>query len=118
MGVLLADRRLGVRRRAAGVADAHGYVSGGSWGPLAGPWAGRAEEGPDAAQMGATGGRRWVLAVDPAAWPLTQGDLVVDVDAGQQWLVVTADLRANAADSAVDYVRVEAHIRTGGGTRP
>lgn len=118
MAVLLPNRSLGVRRAVTAALDAHGDRSAPSWGAMAGPWAGRAEEEPDAAEMGATGGRTWVLALDPAAWPLTQGDLVAEPATGATWLVITADLLANNADPAIDYIRVEAHARTGTATRP
>jgi hypothetical protein len=59
-----------------------------------------------------------VLALDPAAWPLYQGDLVVEPSAGASWLVVTADLLTNNAAPDIDYVRVEAHARVGAATRP
>jgi hypothetical protein len=68
--------------------------------------------------MAATGGRTWVLALDPAAWPLYQGDLVVEPSAGASWLVITADLLTNNAAPDIDYVRVEAHARVGAATRP
>jgi hypothetical protein len=118
VAVLLANRRLGVRRRTAGGVGAHGDRLKGSWGPTAGPWPGRAEEGADVPE-GQTGGRAWNIATDAASWPLAQGDLVVDVDSGEEWLVTSADLRRNNADPAVDYVAVNAHVRTGAdGTRP
>lgn len=118
MAVLLPDRSLGVRRATAAARDAHGGRSAPSWGAVAGPWPGRAEEGADAAEMGATGGRTWVLALDPAAWPLTQGDQVVQPSTGAVWLVITADLITNNAADDIDYVRVEAHARVGAATRP
>lgn len=118
MAVLLADRRLGVRRRGPGTVGAHGDRVPGGYGPVLGPMPGRAEEGPDVPE-GQTGGRTWTLAVDPGLWPVTPGDLVVDAVTGQEWLVTSADLLKNNADSAVDYVAVRAHAHTGaGGTRP
>lgn len=68
--------------------------------------------------MAATGGRAWVLALDPAAWPLYQGDLVVESSTGASWLVLTADLLTNNAAPDIDYVRVEAHARSGAATLP
>lgn len=117
MAVLMADRQLGVRHRGAAVTDAHGDRVGGDWGALAGPWPGRAAEGPDV-PPGLPGGRRWVLAVDPAAWIVLQGDMVVDVDSGQEWLVLSADLLSNTVIGDVDYIRIEAHLRTADGTKP
>lgn len=68
--------------------------------------------------MGATGGRTWVLALDPSAWPVVQGDLVVEPSTGASWLVVSADLLTNNAAPDIDYIRVEAHARAGVFTRP
>lgn len=118
MAVLLPNRWLGVRRALPEAVDAHGDRSGRSWGTIVGPWPGRAEEGADVAEMDATGGRTWVLAVDPAAWPVYQGDLIVEPSSGASWLVLTADLLTNNAASDIDYIRVEAHARTGAATRP
>jgi hypothetical protein len=84
---------------------------------MVGPWPGRAEERGDVA-IGQVGGRTWVLAVDPAAWPLYQQDMVVDADSHEEWLITDADLATNNADPVVDYIRVEAHLRATGGTRP
>lgn len=114
MSVLLADRRLGVRTSVT-TTDSHGHSSASSWGALRGPWPGRAAQGPDV-PVGLPQGRTWVLALDAAAWPVRQGDLVEDLDDGSRWLVTSADLLTNNADPAIDYVRVEAHTRTGAGT--
>lgn len=116
MAVLVANRSLGLRRRTAAGVDGHGDPVGFTWGAMAGPWPGRAEELPDA-EMGGVGGRTWVLALDPAAWPVQQGDMAVDPATSQEWLVTSADLLRNNADPSVDYIRVEAHARVGG-TRP
>lgn len=115
MAVLLADRLLGVRYRELAATDGHGDVYAQSWGALAGPWPGRGMEGPDV-PVGQPGGRSWVLAVDPEAWPLAQGDMVVEIlsDAVvRRWLVTSADLLHHSVDPSVNYVRVEAHARTG-----
>ncbi len=117
MAVLLPNCHLGVRRRAAGTVGTHGDQTGFSWGVPVGPWPGRAEEGPDT-PVGQTGDRTWVLAVDPAGWPVLQGDLIADPAHGREWLVTSADLLTNGADPAIDYVRVEAHLRTSGATNP
>lgn len=123
MAVLLADRMLGARARVPGAADAHGDRYAASWGPLRGPWPGRGIEGPDV-PAGQPGGRTWRLAVDPQAWPLYQDDLIVEVHRGavvRDWLVTSADLMHHSVDPAVDYIRVEANLRTGaaaGQTRP
>jgi hypothetical protein len=124
VAVLLADRLLGVRARIPGAVDAHGDRYAASWAPLRGPWPGRAMEGPDT-PPGQVGDRTWRLAVDPAGWPLAQGDLVEEADADgvtvQSWLVLSADLMTHTVDDMIDYIRVEAHARTGdaaGETRP
>lgn len=117
MAVLLPDRRLGLRRRTAAGVGAHGEQRGYTYGPLLGPWPGRAEEHGDV-PAGEIGGRTWVLALDPAAWPVQQGDRVVDPALGVEWVVTSADLQVNNADHRLDYVRVEAHARQAGGTRP
>jgi hypothetical protein len=85
---------------------------------MKGPYPARAEERPDVAEMGGIGGRAWVIALDPRLWPVRQGDMVVEPSTGAQWLVVTADLLANNASPDIDYVRVEAHMRTAGATIP
>lgn len=118
MSVLLANRSLGVQSRVPGAVDAHGEPSTASWGGIRGPLPGRAEEGADVAEMGAEGGRTWVLAVDSSLWPIYQGDLVVEPPTGASWLVVTADLLSNNAAPDIDYVRVEAHMRKAGNTVP
>lgn len=118
MAVLMANRRLGVRRRGAGGRGAHGDPVPGALGALLGPWPGRGEESGDV-PAGQVGGRTWELGVDLAAWPLQPDDVVVDVDSGQEWLVTSADLLNNNADASIDYVLVRAHLRQGAaGTRP
>lgn len=117
MTVLLADRWLGVRRRATGPLDPHGDAYRGGWGSLQGPHPGRAAEGPDVPE-GQPQGRTWRIALDPRLWPVAQGDLVADPGSGEQWLVTSADLLTNNAAPDVDYIAVEAHLRTPTGTRP
>ncbi|MEV8634264.1 hypothetical protein AB0395_21675 [Streptosporangium sp. NPDC051023] len=118
MAVLLPDRSLGVRRRTGGAIGSHGERTGYTWAAMVGPWPGRADEGPDTA-IGEIEGRVWVLAVDPAAWPVYQKDLVVDPDSGQAWLVTSADLLEHTEYPEVSYIRVEGHARTvEGATRP
>ena len=108
MAVLMASRNLAVHKRGPGVLDAHGEPVGGAWdGPQYGPWPGRATEQSDGA---------WALAVDPDAWPLKAGDMVVDVDRQQRWLVIAATLLTNNLDSSVNYVRVDAREREGAAT--
>lgn len=113
MAVLLADRMLALARRAAPVRDADGDVVGETWQAPDAAKPGRAEEGPDVPPEQIEG-RTWVLALDPCLWPVAQRDIVVDVASGQRWLVTSADLRAHGATPAIDYVRVEAHMRPDG----
>lgn len=124
MAVLLADRQLGVRARVLAPVDAHGDRFPASWGPLQGPWPGRAMEGPDTPE-GQAGDRTWRLAVDPMAWPLHQGDLVEEIawDGAvvRRWLVMSADLIHHSWYAEVNYVRVEGNAHAGdtvGGTSP
>jgi hypothetical protein len=112
MGVLMASTSLGVRRRAPEGYDAHGERTMGALGSLVGPWPGRARRQQDGS---------WHLAVDDAAWPLQERDVVVEVVAtgtGREWLVTAADVLRNTVDSTVDYVRVEAQERRPSGTEP
>lgn len=48
-----------------------------------------------------------VLAVDPALWPLTARDLVVEPGSGRQWVVISAEHRKHAVERSLDWVRVE-----------
>lgn len=110
MGVLMAGTSLGVRRRSKAGLDPHGFeqpVPG--WGPVLGPWPGRATEQVD---------QTWVLAVDPGGWPLAENDLVAEPTTGREWLVATADLLRNNLDPSVNYVRVIGHQRVDGDTDP
>lgn len=116
MTVLLADRRLSVRRQLFAESDGHGGPVPDGWGSASPSRPGRAIEGPDVA-FGESGGRTWTIAVDPANWPVYQGDLVVDADSGEEWLVTSADLMTNTIDPYVNYIRIEAHAYTAG-TKP
>lgn len=108
MSVLLPNARLGVRRRQEGARNAHGERMAAGWGSFEGPYDGRINE---------TAGGTWNLGVDPALWPVRQGDLVIALTGGS-WLVQTADLIQNNYDSTVDWVRVSALHRAVGGTEP
>lgn len=109
MSVLLPNATLGVRRRIDTPGrNAYGERLAAGWGEVVGPHDGRTNERAD-------GG--WNLGVDPACWPIRQGDLVVGLDGGS-WLVETADLVQNNYDSRVDWVRITAQRRTAGGTLP
>lgn len=107
MAVLLTNTQLGVRRQAVAGVDEHGAPLPAAWGLAEGPWPGRTEERADGS---------WRLGVDPAGWPLAERDLVVEPATGREWLVVSADLRTNNADPAVDWVAVSAYERTAGAT--
>lgn len=109
MAVLLADRWLHVHRADRAATDGHGYTV---LAPTADP---ASESAPGRASQAAD--LTWTLGVDPNLWPIEAGDTVGD-DAGQEWIVVTADLIVNNADPTVDYIRVVAHDRYAGGTRP
>ena len=108
MSVLLPNARLGLRRRVEGARDAHGDRVAAGWGPFHGPYDGRTNE---------TSGGTWALGLDPALWPVRQGDLVVGATGGS-WLVQSSDLIRNNYDSTVDWVRVSAVHRTAMGTEP
>jgi hypothetical protein len=110
MGVLMADRQLGIVRREYGAADAHGDVAVVEGrGTLQGPWPGRARQESDGT---------WTLAVDAKAWPVAQRDLITDPYSGDEWTVTSATLLRNALDPVVDYVRITAAGRTGTDTTP
>jgi hypothetical protein len=110
VSVLMPNAMLAVRRRDPETVDAHGYVSGGTYGPVAGPWPGRIRE------RGGDGG--WTLAVDPNAWPVRRNDLIVEPASGREWLVRSADMAVNNIDPRVDSIRVEALQRRDGATEP
>jgi len=74
-----------------------------------GPWPGRAWEGPSGA---------WTLAVDEAGWPVLAGDIIVQPDTQQQWIVTGAQVMRNNLDDTVNYVRVDALERVGPNTEP
>ncbi|GAB2858407.1 hypothetical protein GCM10022221_67390 [Actinocorallia aurea] len=119
MGVLLADRELGVRKVGPGQVGPHGDVIAGDPGPMLGPWPGGGNELPDVdGQVDAERSRSWALALDPACWPLRRGDLVVEPSTGVEWLVMSADLITCAPAPELDWVKVQAHVLLDGGTRP
>ena len=110
MGVLMADRSLGLVRREYGAMDSDGDVAPiEGRGTLQGPWPGRARVEPDGT---------WVLALAPEAWPVARRDLVMDPYSGDEWIVTTAQLRRNTMDPVVDHVAVTAMIRTGTDATP
>jgi len=106
VSVLLADRRLGIRRRGVKTTSAYGQDVLGPDEDPQGPWPGRARERGDGS---------WSLGVDSAALPVRVNDVVWDADSGQEWLVAAHEHLVNAADDTVDYLRIEARLRTGEG---
>lgn len=109
MSVLLPDSMLAVERQPQVAYDPGGYPIPGARAAVTDALPGRALERPD---------HSWVLALDPALWPVVEGDHVLDLVGGRSWLVVSADLLQNTIDPTVDYIRCEAEIRVGSSTRP
>jgi hypothetical protein len=109
VGVLLANTRLGLRRRYDAGKDSHGARLPGGWGAISDVLAGFEQELPDAT---------WVLGLDPTLWPARQGDMVISGVTGSAWLVTTADLIKHPVDSTVDWIRLTASQRANGGTEP
>lgn len=109
MSVLLPNARLGLRRRInEQVRNEHGERVAAGWGGVVGLFDGRLNE---------TAGGTWNLGLDPALWPVRQGDLAISSD-GAAWVIQTADLIQNNYDSTVDWVRATALRRSAGGTEP
>lgn len=108
VSVLLSNGDLAVLRRADPFQDSHGAV-------VPGPLTRQSGYLPGAVREDASGG--WSIRLDPAVWPVREGDIVVDRD-GRRWLMTSAALIQNAATPEVDYVRVQAQEQTGGGTEP
>jgi hypothetical protein len=108
VSVLLTNCQLGIRRRVDGGMDAHGDTLPTGWGSLNGPLDGFQQELPDST---------WILGLDPSLWPVRQNDMVIS-DVGGAWLVTTADLIRHPVDSTVDWIRLTANQRAGGGTEP
>jgi hypothetical protein len=106
--VLLPNAQLGIRRRFDGGMDSHGDTVPTGWGEMTGPLDGYQQELPDST---------WVLGLDPSLWPVRQNDMVIS-DTGGAWLVTTADLIKHPVDSTVDWIRLTANQRSGGGTEP
>lgn len=92
--------------------DGHGTRSVTSWAPPGPARPGRivSEPAQDGEKDGPGG---WVLGVDPALWPIQARDLIVE-PGGREWVVTTAAQRRNAANAALDWVRVEAYLNEGG----
>lgn len=106
MAVLMVNASLGVRRRQDGGRDAHGEPLPADWAAVGALLPGRVSEAADGS---------WSLGADPSLWPVRQRDLLVD-DAGNEWLVDTADLIQNNLDDSVDWIKVTAHQRTAAGS--
>jgi hypothetical protein len=109
VSVLLPNASLGLRRRSAETYDDHGTPLPGALGAILGPFPGRLRERAD-------GG--WDIALDPALWPAGVNDLVVEDGTSRTWNVETAALLQNAADSTVDWIRVQALERKATSTEP
>lgn len=98
---------LGVQERTE-ADDAHGYSAPTDVGDLRGPWPARARRRADGT---------WSLALDPAAWPVKERDVVVQVLDGEptrKWVVDTAERRSNNVAADADYVEVSAKIEGAG----
>lgn len=108
MSVLLPNAQLGLRRRYDAGKDAHGSDLPAGWGAVEGPLPGYQNEQADST---------WILGLDPSLWPVRQNDMVI-ADTGAAWLITTADLMKHPVDSTVDWVRLTANQRAGGGTEP
>lgn len=93
-GVLLPDGTYGVKRRTETMDDSRTPVAGFPKDP---DWTGEgySNQRPD---------RSWVIALDPASWPLKYGDRVVLPD-GTEVVVRTANLNPNDPDPQWDEVR-------------
>jgi exo-beta-1,3-glucanase (GH17 family) len=115
VAVNLADRMLAVRARLV-TADSHGDVTAAGFAAATAAYPGIANIGPDAPPY-QPGGRQWTLAIDPALWPVSQQDMVVDVTSGEQWIVLSADLLQNTVFSVVNYVDVKAHSYNAEGSK-
>lgn len=109
VSVLLPNAQLGLRRRYVGATDAHGAELPAGWGEIEGPLDGFQNEQPDST---------WVLGLDPSLWPVRQNDMVISADTGAAWLVTTADLIVHPVDDTVNWIRLTANQRAGGGTEP
>ncbi|NEA53592.1 hypothetical protein G3I60_05325 [Streptomyces sp. SID13666] len=104
MAVLLADRLLSVRVLPhPWTRDANGTpVPPNPATPpqIRGTWPGAATEQPDGS---------WSLRLNPAAWPVREGDTVTD-DAGLSWTVTAARNQRVPGCTAADYVQVTATL--------
>lgn len=105
----MVNAQLGLRRRYEGGRDPHGDNVPTGWGAVDGPLPGFQSEQPDST---------WVLGLDPALWPVRQNDMVIAGGTGAAWLVTTAKLIKHPVDSTVDWIRLTANQRAGGGTEP
>lgn len=110
MVVVAPTMRVGVRRSVTTI-DRYGTPRSGGHGPLETPRPARVISEPATDANLDTGPGRWVLAVDPAFWPLYPGDLLVEETGdGRKWTVVSAAIRGNQWNPVVSYVRVEATL--------
>jgi hypothetical protein len=102
MAVLIPNASLGVRRYTHPEArDARGKPKGGgALGSLEGPWPGFCAEGDTDNQ--------WSFRLDPAAWPLNDGDHITD--GSRTWVITAARPHFNALASDADYVGATAQL--------
>lgn len=59
----------------------------------------------------------WRVNLDPALWPLKEGD-VVATDTKGRFVIKTASLKSNPVDSILDHIRGEAAQVTTAGVEP
>lgn len=109
MAVVLPNTQLSVSKRAHPYErDPHGKIVGSSEpGPRSTPKPGHVTEPFD----GAYSENQWVLRVDPAEWPIGDGDLVHDEQSGQTFVIRYARLHSVPGGYGyVDYIRVSADL--------
>jgi hypothetical protein len=100
--VILSDGSYSVRKRTHEYTrDGHGTPVPGSPGSASAALPGAATEQPDGT---------YTLRLDPALWPLREDDLI-DGPSSRTWIIESAVLRVNNADSAIDYVAVTAALQ-------
>uniref|UniRef100_UPI003F491501 hypothetical protein n=1 Tax=Streptosporangium sp. CA-235898 TaxID=3240073 RepID=UPI003F491501 len=106
MAVTQPTTMLGVQEGTP-VLDGHGTRSATQWGPVRDVLPGAVVEEPPAdGEQGGPG--TWVLALDPAVWPVKARDLVAEPSTGRRWAVTSAKHHRHGVNSDIDWVRVEA----------
>jgi hypothetical protein len=111
MVVLIVNAYLGVRRHNPDIVDAHGTPVPSSYADPDGPWPSHVRDHGDG---------RFALTLDPAAVPVTIGDMVTEAatprfPGGREWLVLDANVARNDLDPVADHIHVTARIRSAGG---